>query len=164
MGRRIFREGTELALREVVGRDGEDSIETGASVFPGDDRGKFDEFGLGKMLAKRRVEFVRDVRWGASEGHSQVNDGFFAGVEVRAGIELREVVELVFGDTGFSAYGRMDINSKRTADHQGGFELGQFFKVHGDQALGGAVHIEAGRLSQVFGNEGADADAERDAA
>jgi hypothetical protein len=158
-----FRHGAELALREIVGGDSEDAIETGAGVFPGDDRGQFDELGLGKVLAECRVEFVGDVGWGAGEGHSQVKDGFFAGIEVRAGFELREVLELVFGDAGCSAHGRMDINSKRTADHQGSLELGDFLQVQGDEALGGAVNVEARCFAQIFGDEGADTDAERDA-
>jgi hypothetical protein len=33
-------------LGEVVGGDGENAVETGTSVFPGDDGGKFDEFGF----------------------------------------------------------------------------------------------------------------------
>lgn len=45
-------EGAELAVGEVVGGDGEDAVETGAGVFPSDDRGELDEFGLGKVLAE----------------------------------------------------------------------------------------------------------------
>lgn len=73
-------------------------------------------------------------------------------------------MQLVFGDAGFSAHGRMDIDSKRATDHQGSFELRQLFQVHGDKALGRAVDVQAGGFAQVFGDEGADAHADRDAA
>jgi hypothetical protein len=159
----VFGHGAELALGEVVRRDGEDAVKAGASVFPRNDGGEFHEFRFGKVLAEGGVELIGNVSRGASKGNSQAEDGFFAGVEAHTGFELREVMELVFGDARVSAHGRMDVNSKRTTDHQGSFELRELFEAHGDEAGGSAVHIEAGGFAQVFGDEGADADAQRDA-
>lgn len=76
---------------------------------------------------------------------------------MRAGLELRNVVELFFGDSGFSADGRMDVDSKRAADHEGGFELRELFEVHGNDALSNGVPIHAGGVAEIFWIEGADA-------
>jgi hypothetical protein len=72
-------------------------------------------------------------------------------------------VELLFGYAGFSADGRVDVDSKRTADHQGDFELGEFLEFHRNGARCGTVHVEAGGMAEIFGIEGADAQAERNA-
>src|SRR5215472_8335851 len=43
--------------------------------------------------------------------------------------ELRDVAQLLFGDLRFSADGRVDVNSKRTPDHQRDLELREFFQA-----------------------------------
>lgn len=84
--------------------------------------------------------------------------------EMRAGFELRKILELRFGDAFFSANGRVDVNSKGAADHGSDLELGKLFQVHGDEAVGGRVEIHAHSVSEILWIVGADAHAERDMA
>jgi hypothetical protein len=116
------------------------------------------------LLAKRCVEFVGNVRGCACQCSGEAKGEFFPIIEVGAGFELRDGLELLFGDSGFSADGRMNVDSKRAADHQRGLELRQFFQVHGHGALGGGVEIEASGVAEVFRIEGANAHAKRNAA
>jgi hypothetical protein len=120
----MLRHGAELALGEAFGGDGEGAVEAGAGIFPGDDGGEFDELGLGKMLAQGGVEFVGDGGWIAGHGDGKPKNSFFAVVKMGTGFKLRDVLQLLFGDAGSSAHGRMDINSKRAAHHEGGLQLG----------------------------------------
>ena len=160
----VFGHGAELAFGEAFGGDVESAVETRAGVFPGDDGGELDELPLGELLAQRGVEFVGDVRWRAGKRGGEVQDEFFLFVEVRAGLELRDVVKLLLSDSGFSADGRVDIDSKGTADHEGGFELRELLQGRGNDAFSGGVEIEAESAAHVFWVEGADASAKRDAA
>jgi hypothetical protein len=73
-------------------------------------------------------------------------------------------LQLLFGDSGFSADGRMNVDSKGAANHEGGFELREFFQMRGDVAFGGAVEIHADGVAEIFWDEGANAHAERDVA
>lgn len=161
---RVLGHGAELAFREAFGGDVERAVETRAGVFPGDDGRELDELALGELLAQRGVEIVGDVRWRAGKRGGEVQDEFLLFVEVRAGLELRDVVKLPFRDSGFSADGRVDIDSKGTADHEGGFELRKLLQVHRNGAFSGGVEIEAESAAHVSWVEGADASAERDAA
>jgi len=70
---------------------------------------------------------------------------------------------LRFGYACFSANGRVDVDSKGAADHQGDFELREFLKARRHGAASGAVHVEAGGVAEIFGIEGADAHAKGDA-
>lgn len=83
---------------------------------------------------------------------------------MRAGFETRDVTKLLFGDSGFSADGRVNVDSKGTADHQRGFELREFLEVHRHGAFSSGVKIHSGGVAEVFWIEGADARAQRDAA
>lgn len=106
--------------------------------------------------AERGVELVGDVARNTGECYGEVEDDFFCVVEMWAGFELREVQELLFGDSGFSAHGRVDIDSKGAADHHGDFQLREFLEVHGDGALRGGVHVKARGVAEILGIEGAD--------
>jgi len=63
----MLRQGAEGALGEAFGLDVVDAVETGASVFPGDYSGEFDELAFGEVLAERGVEFVGDIRGSAGQ-------------------------------------------------------------------------------------------------
>jgi len=160
----MFGHGAELALEEAFGGDVEGAVEAGAGILPSDDGGEFNELALGELPSQGGVEFVGNVGGCAGERGGEAEGEFFLIIEVGAGFELRDLVELLFGDSGFSADGRMNVDSKRTAPHHRGFELRQFFQVHRDSALGGGIEIKAGGVAEVFGIEGADAHAERNAA
>lgn len=120
----MFRDGAELAFREAFGGDGESAVEASAMILPGDDGGELDKLTLGEVLAQGGVEFVGDSSGCARERGGETKDSLFALVKMRAGFKLRDVVQLLFGDVFFSANGRVDVNSKRAAHHQGDLELG----------------------------------------
>jgi len=117
----VLRHRAELAFGEAFGGDVKGTIKTRARVFPGDDGGEFHELTLGELSAQGGVEVVRDVRGGAGQRDGEVQDELLLFVEIRAGFELRNVVELLLGDSGFSADGRVNVDSKRATDHEGGF-------------------------------------------
>jgi hypothetical protein len=79
------------------------------------------------MLAQRSVEFVSDGGGRPSHVSSETKDEFVAFVKVSTGLELGKVVKLYLADAFFSADGRVDVNSKRTANHHGDLELRKFF-------------------------------------
>ena len=58
----------------------------------------------------------------------------------------------------------MNVDSKRTTDHQRGLELREFLEMHRDDTLRGGVEIHAHRVAKVFGVESTNACTERDAA
>jgi hypothetical protein len=150
-----FGQGAEVALGEALGGDVVDAVKTSAGIFPSDYGSEFDELTFGEVLAERGVEFIGDVGGNASEIDGEAKDHFFHVVEIGAGFELTQIVKLLFGDAGFSAHGRVDIDSKRTANEHGHFELGEFFQVERNGAFGGGVHVKATSEAEIFGVEGA---------
>jgi hypothetical protein len=132
MLRVMLGQGAELPFGEVLRGDVEGPIETGTGVFPGNYGGEFDEFGVRKVAAESRIEFVRNMRGSASHGDGETQDSFLALIEMLAGFEFGQVVQLIFVDSGLSAHGRMNINSKGTADHQRSLQLREFLEVHRD--------------------------------
>ena len=83
---------------------------------------------------------------------------------MRAGFELRDVAQLLFGDLRFSADGRVDVNSKRTPDHQRDLELREFFQAHRNRAPGSGVEVYADGPPKVFRVESSNAHAAGNAA
>lgn len=47
---------------------------------------------------------------------------------MRARFKVGQVPKLFFGNTGFSAYGRMNVDSKRAAHHDSDFNLGELLQ------------------------------------
>jgi hypothetical protein len=74
---------------------------------------------------------------------------------------LGEVVKLCLSDTLFSANGRVDVDSKGTANHHGDLELRELFQAHRNGARGSGVKIHAHNIPQEFGIASADPQAER---
>ena len=148
-----------MALGEVLGFDSEDAVEPGAGVFPRDYGGEFDQLSLRKILAKCGIEVVGNVTRNAGERDGEEENGFLNFAEMRTGFELREILQLLLGDALFSAHGRVNVDSKGTADHEGDFELREFFEVHGDGALRGGVHVETRGVAEEFRVESANAQA-----
>jgi hypothetical protein len=70
-------------------------------------------------------------------------------------------MKLVFGDTGFSAHGSVDVDSKRAAHHERGFELCQFLQMPGDGARRGGVKVQAHGVAEEFRVKGANARTDR---
>src|SRR5579862_7415213 len=83
---------------------------------------------------------------------------------MRAGLEGGEIAQLPFGDSGFSAHGRMDIDSEGAADQCRNLDLYQFFQFQRNQSRRSDKQVHtAGELKQ-FRVMGAQAGAQRDAA
>ena len=152
----MFGQGAELAFGESLRRYVEGAIEARPGVFPGDDGGEFDELALREMSAERSVEFVRDIGGRAGERAGEAQDELLLFVEIRAGVEPRDSVELGLSDSGLSADGRMDVDSKRTADHERSFELREFLEMHRHRAFPRGVEVHAHGVAQEFGIVGAD--------
>ena len=160
----MFGHGAEVAFGEAFSGDGESAVKTGAGVFPGNDGGEFDELGFGEVMAKGGIELVFHGGRGAGHGDGQAEYGFFLVIVLRAGFKVREIVQLVFGDAGFSAHGRVDVNSKRTAYYQRYFELCKFLQMHRDNTFRNAIEIHAERVVEVFRDKSANPRSERNVA
>jgi len=154
-------QGAELAFGETFGGDCEGAVEARAVIFPTDDRGEFNELALGKEATEGCIEFVGNIGGRAGQSGGETEHRFFAVIKMGAGFELRDVVKLLLGDALFSAHGRMDVNSKRTADQHGDLELGEFFQMNRNRAGSDAVKIQADSIAQVFGVESANPRAQR---
>ena len=113
----MFGKRAEFAFREAFRLDVVDAVETGTRVFPGDDSGEFNELAFREVEAQSGVEFVRDVGGRAGQICGEAQDDFFDVVEIGAGLESRDVLKLLLGDAFFPAHGRVNVDSKGTADH-----------------------------------------------
>ncbi len=115
------------------------------------------------MIPQGGVEFVGDRLRCTCHVGGETKDELVAFVKVRARVELGEVVKLRLGDALFSADGRVDVDSKRTANHHGDFELREFLQARRNGALGNGVKIHAYDIPEKFGIASADAHAQRHA-
>lgn len=88
------------------------------------------------MIPQGGVEFVGDRLRCTCHVGGETKDELVAFVKVRARVELGEVVKLRLGDALFSADGRVDVDSKRTANHHGDFELREFLQARRNGRLG----------------------------
>lgn len=104
---------------KILAFKAEDAVGTGAVVFPGDSRGKLDQFGGGKALFQPGAQIVADP--GRRGGHriGQLQHQLFVVAEKRAFAIQVETEDLLVADSRGSASGRVDIDSKR-ALHQFG--------------------------------------------
>ena len=75
-----------------------------------------------------------------------------------AHLELRQVAELLFSDTGLSADGRMNIDSKRTSNHDRDFDLREFFQIRWQRRRHCRVDVHSAGDFEQLGIARADAD------
>ena len=113
---------------------------------------------------QRGVQLIGNVGGREGERSGKAKNGLFALVEMWTGFELRDVAQLLFGDLRFSADGRVDVNSKRTPNHQCDLELGEFFQAHRNRAPGSGVEVHADGPPKVFRVESSNAHAAGNAA
>ena len=73
------------------------------------------------MPPELSVKVIGNAGGRYGERGSEAKNGFFAFVKMGAPFEPGDVVQLLFGDLFFSADGRVEVNSKRTPDHQSDF-------------------------------------------
>jgi hypothetical protein len=131
----MFGQRAEFAFRVIVRFNSERPIESRAAVLPTDDGAQFGELAFRKLCAQGRIESVGNIGGGARKRDRQLQSEFFARVEMRAGFELGEIAKLILSEAGSSAHGRMNVNSKRAADHHGHLQLSQFLDGQRQDAL-----------------------------
>jgi len=112
------RHGADGAVAEVLAFDSDGVIETGAVVLPGDSGSKFYQFCISEALAQACEECIGNFDWSTGHGVGVLEDKPFQVREVETGPVVVQVGNLLTGDPAFSADGRADVNSKRTA-HKG---------------------------------------------
>jgi hypothetical protein len=137
-----FRQRAELAAGEALGLDIKNAIEARAPVFPRDHGGDFDKLPLVKLPPQRGKQIFRDIGRILCHGDGEAQHQAFPVVEMRARFKVVQVVQLIFGDSGFSAPGRVNVESKWTADQGRRLELRQFFQFLGHGAARGHETIE----------------------
>ena len=113
------------------------------------------------MLVQRGVQFIGNVGGREGERGGKAKNGLLALAEMRTGFELRDVAQLLFGDLCSSADSRVDVNSKRTPNHQRDLELGEFFQAHRNRAPGSGVEVHADGPPKVLRVESSNAQAAR---
>lgn len=113
----------KLTLREPFGFNSKSPVESGPVVLPRDCGAQFNQFALGKTLAKQSKKTVGNICRRACEGDSEAQNQLFILTEMSAVLKSRKVEQLLLGNSRSSAHGRMEVNSKWTS-HQGShFEL-----------------------------------------
>lgn len=116
--RGTLRHRTKGAFRESVGADIETSVESRAVVLPGDRRSELHELLFAEVALQLVEQELVDIRGGPAESHRVAQCGLLGGRIGGALFEAVNVVQLLVGDSGFSAPGRIDVDSKRAA-HDG---------------------------------------------
>jgi hypothetical protein len=102
---------------QVVTLDLEGAVETGAEILQSDCRRQFDDLSgieIALQFFKHRVRHFRR-RPGHTLGITQHR--FLAAIEIRAGFEYRNILQLCLADAGISAHGRVDIHSEGATNH-----------------------------------------------
>jgi len=97
-------------------------------VFPSNGGSQFDELWFAKFAAQLREERIIDRSRRPRQRDSQPQHQTLGQAERGTLLKSRQVSQLRLGDAGFSAYGRMKIDSKRTTDQRGNLQLRQFFE------------------------------------
>jgi hypothetical protein len=102
---------------QVVTLELEGAVETGAEIFQGDCRGQFDDLSGSETALQFFKHRVGDFRRCPAHALGIMQHRFLAPIEMRAGCEYRNILQLYVADAGISAHGRVDIHSEGTTDH-----------------------------------------------
>ena len=123
-GRRCsFWQRTKLSVRKPIRLHIKGPVESGAIIFPRNCRCQFYELALGKVSLKRGKQFIGNVGRRLGERGAKSHHILFRLREIRAGLKLRHVHQLLFRESlAFPAHGRMKVNSKRAANKHGGLQ------------------------------------------
>ena len=97
-------------------------------VLPRDGRCQFYQLRFTDFSTQAGKELVVHGRWGPGYCDGELQYQLFPRVERWALFKTREIVQLRFRDSGLSAHGRMDIDSKRAPNQRGHFQLHQFLQ------------------------------------
>ena len=141
----------ETALGKTFWRDVEGAVESRSVVFPGDSGAEFHQLALREPPAQGLVQRIRNVGWRASELHSEPQNQFFIVSKVRTDVEAGKTAQLFLVDSGFSAHGRVEVNSEFAPYHCRDFELSQFFQVGGNTARRNRVAAHPFAQFEQFG-------------
>src|SRR5947208_6683588 len=100
---------------EVVTLHVKDAIATRPVVLKGDLSAEFEQLPAIKVLAEAAIEIGRDVCRSRGHGVGKFEDEALDFSEWRD-ITRRDRGDFRISQSGFSAHGRVDVHSKRTAD------------------------------------------------
>jgi hypothetical protein len=132
------------SFTEILPFNAEGMGESSSIIFPRNNRGKFYQFGLVKSLAQTRKEQIgyldRSIRYAVGVFE---NNALKVG-EIEIGTIAVEIGDLLGCDSGFSANGRSDVNSKWTADKSSNTEFGKPFQLMVNQMAAhlGSFHLD----------------------
>jgi hypothetical protein len=102
-------------LIKIVALDVEESIPAGAIIFERDLCPELHQLFFGKLIAQARVQLIGDIRQRIGERVGKFNDQSFRVIEWRHVVATNSM-QLFIAQAGFSAHGRIDVYSERTAD------------------------------------------------
>jgi hypothetical protein len=102
---------------QVVTLELEGAVETGAEILQGDCRGQFDDLSGSETALQFFKHRVRHFRRRPGHALGIMQHRFLAPIEMRAGFEYRNILQLCVADAGISAHGRVDIHSEGATDH-----------------------------------------------
>src|SRR5262245_6033228 len=102
---------------ESVAFDFKRAIESRPVVLESHCRSQFNDL-LGAELVTDVFEHaIRNIGWCARHRFGIAQHQSLAAIEIRAGLEVRELFQLDVRYSGFSATGRVDVHSEWTSDH-----------------------------------------------
>jgi hypothetical protein len=108
--------GAKPAPGKPLRADIENAIEAGAAVFPSNHGSELDELAVREVKAELVEKLPGHVCGRLAHHLRQAQDQALALIKMRAGFKVVQLAQLIFGDPGFSAPGRMNVESKRAAD------------------------------------------------
>src|SRR5215510_6329807 len=111
-------------LIKFVASDVEYPVPAGPVIFESNLRCEFHQLFLRKLLAQAFVKIVRNVCRSSSHGICQINDQMFLRIE-SCQIVAFDGQQLLITQSGFSAYSRIDVDSKRATDERRGSHFRQ---------------------------------------
>ena len=131
-----FRQHAKGAFGEPRRADAEHAVETGAVVLPGNGGGELDQLAFIKLLPQALHHRRRHGDWCLCHRYGQIQHESLVRVERSTGLVARELQQLFFRDTEFSADGRADVESEGAADEGAGLDLGERLQTRVDAVAG----------------------------
>lgn len=109
---------------KFVALDVEHPVPAGPIILEGDLRAQLHQLLFRKFLCQPRIKIIGDICRGADHGIRQLDYQMLPCIEGLQVIAFNGE-QLLVTQSGLSAYGRVDVDSKRTADARRGAHFGQ---------------------------------------
>lgn len=144
-----FRQRAERSFGKTAGFNAEHTVESGLKVLPCNCRSQLHELAFGEITPQRREQFIGNLSGGPGQRHGRAHYILFSFSKLRAGLKLREIVELLVSELSiFSANGRMNVDSKRAPHEHGRFEHRKAFEPRRQRAALLLQHVHSHELAQ----------------